>query len=126
MGVVWSFTGIPYANAIETYHMTATVPTDGSIMSGYASVINKNAIHPHAAALAREVILSDEGQPYLALAGAVTTRSDYVVPSEYADQVLQPEQYADALVIEDTDKYTEICDEIATRWENEIQPLLVQ
>lgn len=126
MGVVWSFTGIPYANAIETYHMTATVPTDGSIMSGYASVINKNAIHPHAAALAREVILSDEGQTYLALAGAVTTRSDYVVPSEYADQVLQPEQYADALVIEDTDKYTEICDEIATRWENEIQPLLVQ
>lgn len=126
MGVVWSFTGIPYANAITAYNMKAVVPSDGSIMSGYASVINKNATHPHAAALAREVILSDEGQTYLALAGAVSTRSDYQVPAEYADQVLQPEQYAGALVIEDTDKYTEICDEIATRWEEEIQPLLVQ
>ena len=126
VGVVWSFTGIPYSQAIENYKMTAVVPSDGAVMSGYASVINKNATHPNAAALAREVIFSDAGQTYLALAGAVTTRSDYTVPDEYADQTLSADQYADAVVIEDTALYSEICAQIVERWNEEIQPLLVQ
>lgn len=125
-GVVWSFTGIPYSNSIENYTMVTAVPSDGSIMSGYASVINKYAPHPYAAALAREVIFSDAGQTYLALAGAVSTRSDYVVPEVYKDVTLQADQYANAYVIEDTEKYSEICANIVERWENEIQPLLVQ
>ena len=126
MGVVWSFTGIPYSKAIESYNMTASVPSDGSIMSGYASVINKNAIHPYAAALTREVIFSDEGQTYLALAGAVPTRTDFVIAEEYADQVLPADQYKDAVAVTDTDLYTEICDTIAARWDEEIMPLLIQ
>ena len=126
VGVVWSFTGIPYSQAIENYAMTAVVPADGAVMSGYASVINKNAEHPYAAALAREVMFSDAGQTYLALAGAVPTRTDFVIADEYADQVLQPEQYADALAIEDTALYSEITATIVERWNEEIAPLLVQ
>lgn len=126
VGVVWSFTGLPYSQKIENYKMTAVVPSDGAVMSGYASVINKNAAHPNAAALAREVIFSDAGQTYLALAGAVTTRSDFVVPDEYADQTLSADQYANAVVIEDTDLYSSICAQIVERWNEEIQPLLIQ
>ena len=126
VGVVWSFTGLPYAQKIENYNMVTNVPSDGAVMSGYASVINKNATHPNAAALTREIMFSDEGQTYLALAGAVTTRSDFTVPEEYADQTLSADQYANAVVIEDTDLYSQICATIVERWNEEIQPLLVQ
>lgn len=51
LGVIWSFTAIPYKNAISQYQLEATIPADGAIMSGYASVINKYAPHPYAAAL---------------------------------------------------------------------------
>lgn len=53
VGVIWSYTAVPYKDQITQYKMEATIPSDGSIMSGYASVINKYALHPHAAALAR-------------------------------------------------------------------------
>ena len=51
VGVVWSFQGIPYSKNISQYNMTAVVPSDGALQNGYASVINKYAPHPHAAAL---------------------------------------------------------------------------
>ena len=66
VGVVWSFTAIPYKDAITEYSFEANIPTDGAILSGYASVINKYAPHPNAAALTREYIFSDEGQNLLA------------------------------------------------------------
>ena len=76
--------------------MTAVVPSDGSLQNGYASVINKYAPHPYAAALTRETMFSDEGQTYLALAGAIPTREDFVVADEYADQVISKEDIAGA------------------------------
>ena len=126
VGVVWSFQGIPYSKNISQYNMTAVVPSDGALQNGYASVINKYAPHPHAAALTREVMFSDEGQTYLALAGAIPTREDFKIAAEYADQVIDMSGVAKAVVITDADAYSAACETAKTRWEEEIAPLLVQ
>lgn len=126
VGVIWSFTAIPYKEAITQYAMEATIPSDGSIMSGYASVINKYAPHPYAAALAREYIFSDEGQANLAAAGAIPTRTDVEIPEEIQEATFTADDYADAIPMEDTEAYTKACEEVVTRWQEEIIPLLVQ
>ena len=120
VGVVWSFTGVPYSKDITNYEMKATVPTDGSIQSGYASVINKYAPHPNAAALAREVMFSDEGQTYLANAGGIPTRTDVTIDG------FDPDQYKNCILMDDTDAYSKACEEVVSRWQEEITPLLVQ
>lgn len=126
VGVVWSFTGIPYSKSISQYNMTAVVPSDGALQNGYASVINKNAPHPNAAALAREVMFSDEGQTYLALAGAIPTREDFEIDAQYADQVIGKDDVANAVLISDADAYSAACESAQTGWEEDIAPLLVQ
>ena len=126
VGVIWSFTAIPYKDAISQYNMQANIPTDGSIMSGYASVINKYAPHPYAAALAREYIFSDEGQANLAAAGAIPTRTDVKIPDEIQKATFTSDAYANAIPMEDTDAYTKACEEVVNRWQEEIIPLLVQ
>lgn len=126
VGVIWSFTAIPYKNAITQYNMEATIPSDGSIMSGYASVINKYAPHPYAAALAREYIFSDDGQANLALAGAIPTRTDVEIPQDVQDASFTSDAYANAIPMEDTDAYAKACETVVSRWQEEIIPLLVQ
>jgi putative spermidine/putrescine transport system substrate-binding protein len=126
MGVIWSYTAIPYKQQITQYAMEATIPSDGSIMSGYASVINKYAPHPNAAALAREYIFSDEGQANLALAGAIPTRTDVEIPEEIQEQTFKQSDYADAIPMQDAEAYAAACEIVKTRWEEEILPLLVQ
>lgn len=126
VGVIWSYTAIPYKNAITQYKMEATIPSDGSIMSGYASVINKYAPHPHAAALAREWIFSDDGQANLALSGAIPTRTDVEIPAEVQEATFKQDAYANAIPMEDAEAYAAACETVKTRWEEEILPLLVQ
>lgn len=126
MGVVWSFTGVPYKNNITQYALATSIPSDGAIMSGYASVINKNAPHPYAAALAREYIFSDEGQANLAQSGAIPTRKSVEIPKEIQDVTFQPAEYADAVPMSDTEAYTAACATVVERWQSEIIPLLVQ
>ncbi len=124
VGVVWSFTGIGYKDAITNYNMEATIPQDGAIMSGYASVINKYAPHPNAAALTREVMFSDEGQSYLAEAGGIPTRTDYTVPEDIQAKTFPASDYANAVPMTDNDAYAKACEEVQTRWNEEILPLL--
>lgn len=126
VGVIWSFTAIPYKEQIAQYTLEATIPSDGSIMSGYASVINKYAPHPYAAALAREYIFSDAGQANLAKAGAIPTRTDVEIPAEIQEATFASEDYANAIPMEDTDAYAAACETVVTRWQEEIIPLLVQ
>lgn len=126
MGVIWSYTAIPYKDQISQYAMAATIPSDGSIMSGYASVINKYAPHPHAAALAREYIFSDAGQANLAKAGAIPTRTDVVIPEDIQEATFKQADYANAIPMEDAEAYAAACEQVVTRWNEEILPLLVQ
>ena len=62
VGVVWDFNGLNYRDQIDKTRFEVLIPSDGSITSGYTTIINKYAKHPNAAKLAREYIFSDAGQ----------------------------------------------------------------
>jgi len=66
VGVVWDFNGLNYRDQIDKTRFEVLIPSDGTITSGYTTIINKFAKHPNAAKLAREYIFSDAGQINLA------------------------------------------------------------
>lgn len=75
--VMWDFVALSMRKRVanpgdyEVY-----IPEDGSITSGYTTIINKHAPHPHAAMLTREYIFSDAGQHNLARGHARPIRVD--------------------------------------------------
>ena len=123
-GVTWSYNALTYRDQTPNYKFDVCVPSDGAIMSGYASIINKYSPHPHAAALAREYIFSDKGQTNLAIAGAIPTRTDFTVPAEIQEKTIPQEQTKNAHPITDPAKYADVCAQIATAWQEEIIPLM--
>ena len=123
-GVSWSYNVLTYRDSTPNYNLTVGIPTDGSILVGYASVISKNSDNPFAAALAREYIFSDAGQINLAKAGAVPTRTNVEIPQEIVDATFDPSTYANAVGISDAAHYAEVCEEISDWWAENIIPLL--
>ena len=123
-GVSWSYNVLGYRDSTPNYNLTVGIPTDGALLVGYASVINKNADSPFAAALAREFIFSDEGQINLAKSGAVPTRTDVTIPQEVIDKTFDPSTYANAVGISDAVHYGAACAEISEWWAENIIPLL--
>ena len=123
-GVSWSYNVLTYRDETPNYDLTVGIPSDGSILVGYASVISKNSDNPFAAALAREYIFSDDGQINLAKAGAIPTRTDVVIPDEIVASTFDPSTYADAVGISDAAHYAEVCEEISDWWADNIIPLL--
>ena len=122
-GVSWSWNVLNYSTETPAYNFTLAIPSDGSVMTGYASVISKNSDTPFAAALAREYIFSDAGQTNLAKSGALPTRTDFVVPDEY--KAFDPSTYANAVSsFSDAEAYTAACEEVSEWWGENIIPLL--
>ena len=128
-GVIWSYNAYSYSKSLATnkgYNMTYCIPSDGAILSGYASVINANTTTPFAAALAREYIFSDQGQINLAKAGAIPTRTNVEIPAEVAAETFEPSSYAHAVGFADAEHYGEVCTEIAAWWSENILPLIAK
>lgn len=123
-GVTWSYNVLTYRDETPNYNLTVGIPTDGAILVGYASVINKNSDTPFAAALAREYIFSDAGQINLAKSGAVPTRNDVEIPQEVIDSTFDPSQYANAVGISDAEEYAAVCAQISEWWDENIIPML--
>jgi len=123
-GVSWSYNVLTYRDQTPNYNLTVTIPTDGSILVGYASVISKNSDNPFAAALAREYIFSDDGQINLAKAGAIPTRTNVTIPEEIIAKTFDPATYSNAIGISDAAHYAEKCEEISEWWAENIIPLL--
>lgn len=100
-----------------------TIPRDGSLSLGYAAVISRYAPHPHAAALAREFILSDQGQINLAKGFARPVR-DVQLPPEVQGQLIPEEEYAGVIHIADHEKIEKALREVTEVWANEVMPAL--
>ena len=128
VGLFWDYNALNYRdNAVSNNpnaSFTVCVPSDGSVQSGYASIINVNAPNPNAACLAREYILSDQGQINLAIGYATPIRSNVVIPAEVQAKRIDQSQYASAHAIEDFDKWTNVCQDIITYWEENIIPAI--
>ena len=124
----WDYNALNYRdNAVSNNpnaSFTVCVPSDGSVQSGYASIINVNAPNPNAACLAREYILSDQGQINLAVGYATPIRSSVELPAEVQEKRIDQSQYASAHAIEDFEKWTSVCQDIITYWEENIIPAI--
>lgn len=102
---------------------TVTIPQDASVRSGYCTIINKYAPHPAAACLAREYILSDEGQINLAR-GFATPIRDVELPEDVKALHLDDAAYGDNVVDVDNDKWTDVCAELITWYQENIIPMI--
>ncbi|MEJ6001296.1 ABC transporter substrate-binding protein [Paucibacter soli] len=75
--VMWDFVALAMRKRVpDPGDWEIFIPEDGSITSGYTTIINKHAPHPNAAMLTREYIFSDAGQTHLARGHARPIRVD--------------------------------------------------
>lgn len=124
VGLFWDFNALNYKDTIESQNenqkFEVVIPSDGSIQSGYSTIINRYAPHPHAAALAREYILSDKGQINLAIGYARPIRDKVELPKEVKDKLLPDEMYTNVSQIKDTKLWDESAKKLGQDWQNEV------
>ena len=120
VGLVWDFNGLNYRDQIDREKFEVLIPSDGSLTSGYATIINKYAKHPNAAKLTREFILSDEGQINLAEGYAKPIRTGVVLPEDVKAKLLPNEQYQNARPVKDFDAWKKTSENISQLWQEEV------
>ncbi len=121
IGIVWDFNGLNYRDLVDRDKFEVLIPSDGSVMSGYTTIINQYAKHPNAAKLAREYILSDEGQINLAYGYARPIRAEFIeFPAEAQDRLLPAEQYQNVYIIKDFDQWQKTTQQIPALWQENI------
>ncbi|PKM49907.1 MAG: ABC transporter substrate-binding protein [Firmicutes bacterium HGW-Firmicutes-7] len=124
VALLWDYNALGYKDQFMTNNPNASfevnVPLDGSIQSGYCTVINAYTKRPHAAALAREYILSDEGQINLAIGYAKPVRSSVVLPEEVAAKMISNEQYVKARMVSDMDAWAKTAETLGVKWQEEV------
>lgn len=124
VAVLWDYNSLGYRSQIQENNPNAdfevTVPSDGAIQSGYCTIINAYTKHPYAAALAREYILSDEGQINLAKGYARPIRDDVVLPDDVKAKLLPDEQYKNARFIENQEAWDNSVANLASSWQEEV------
>lgn len=124
VALLWDFNALGYRDQLGAEKFEVAVPSDGSVISGYATIINKWAPHPNAAKLARTFILSDEGQINLAKGYARPIRSSVKLPAEVEAKLVPIEQYANAKPIQDYKVWENTVKELGGLWQEEVQILI--
>ena len=123
----WDYNSLNYRDQIlennPNAQFSVNIPSDASVQSGYCTIINKNAPHPAAACLAREFILSDEGQVNLAR-GYATPIRDVELPEDVAALRLPDEQYGDHVQTVDESVWSDVCQDMITWYQENIIPIL--
>ncbi|KKK40018.1 ABC transporter substrate-binding protein [Mesobacillus campisalis] len=119
VAIMWDFNALNYRDKIETKRFDVAIPEEGSVMSGYATIINKHAPNPHAAAAAREYILSDKGQENLARGYARPIR-DIELPKEVEAKLLPDEMYNNVQPVEDQKAWEETTKQLPQMWQEEV------
>ncbi len=121
VALLWDFNALGYRDQIDPAKFEIHVPTDGSVVSGYASVINKNAAHPNAAKLARDYIFSDAGQINLAKGYARPIRSSVKLPADIAAKLVNSDEYKNVHPVKDFDTWTNTIKELPQLWLEQVQ-----
>ncbi|HLD68383.1 MAG TPA: ABC transporter substrate-binding protein [Pseudomonas sp.] len=121
VGVVWDFNGLSYRDQIDPTRFEVLIPSDGSVISGYTTIINKYAKNPNAAKLAREYILSDAGQINLAKGNARPIRAEYLtLPAEVQAKLLPQAQYAKVQPIKDAAAWEATSKALPQLWQEQV------
>ncbi len=123
----WDYNSLNYRDQIKANNpnssFTVNIPSDASVQSGYCTVINKYAPHPAAACLAREFILSDEGQINLAR-GYATPIRDVELPADVQAMRLDDAQYGDQVQTVDESTWSSVSQDLITWYQENIIPKL--
>ena len=121
---LWEYNALGYREQIMKNNPKAsfdiTIPKEGSVQSGYCTIINKYSKRPYAAALAREYILSDEGQINLAKGFARPVRSDVKLPADVKEKLLPDSMYKKARRVEDQSGWDKTTKAIANDWKENV------
>jgi putative spermidine/putrescine transport system substrate-binding protein len=124
VALLWDYNSLNYRDQIKKNNPNTSfevnVPSDGSIQSGYCSVINAYTKHPYAAALAREYIFSDEGQINLAKGYAKPIRSNVKIPDDIKAKLIPDEQYKNARMVKDQDGWNTTAKTLGTKWQEDV------
>ena len=120
---VWDFVGMGYKETLEENNSNAsfevTVPTEGTVQTGYSTIINSYTTRPYAAAITREYILSDEGQLNFVKGHARPIR-DIEIPAEYEGYLAEIDESTPVYQIEDDEAWEKTIETIGTRWQEEV------
>jgi putative spermidine/putrescine transport system substrate-binding protein len=121
VGVVWDFNGLGYRQQIDPTRFEVLIPSDGTVISGYTTIINKYAKNPNAAKLTREYIFSDAGQTNLALGHARPIRAEHLkLPAEAQAKLLPNDQYKAAQPIKDAAAWEATSKALPQKWQEQV------
>ncbi|MEL7568648.1 MAG: extracellular solute-binding protein [Dehalobacterium sp.] len=127
VALMWDYNALGYRdNAVSNNpnaSFTVCIPIDGTVQSGYCTIINAYSKNPAAACLAREYILSDEGQINLAK-GYATPIRNVELPAEVQAKRIDSAQYGDNVHTIDYDKWTTVCQDVISYWQENIIPTI--
>ncbi|MGN0403380.1 MAG: ABC transporter substrate-binding protein [Acetatifactor sp.] len=123
VAIIWDFVGVGYREQILENNPNAEfeicIPEECSVQSGYTTIINSYTKRPHAAALTREYILSDEGQLNLAKGYARTVRN-VELPVELKEKMIPDEQYKNVKMVENQEAWSDTVAQISSLWNEEV------
>ncbi|PKH02176.1 ABC transporter substrate-binding protein [Psychromonas sp. MB-3u-54] len=120
LAIMWDFNALNYRAKIDRSRFTVTIPQDGSVISGYTTIINKYAKNPNAAKLAREYIFSDQGQINLAEGYARPIRSNVALPAATQAKLLSNDQYTNVFPISDFKDWEKTARKLPRQWQENV------
>ncbi|MDT8715989.1 ABC transporter substrate-binding protein [Clostridium sp. 19966] len=120
VAIMWDFNALGYRDKINKDDFDVCIPSDGSLMSAYVSIINKYAPDPNAAKLAREYILSDAGQINLAKGYARPIRSNVKLPDDVKTNMLPDSQYSNVKNIKDYSAWEKTSAQLPQDWQEKV------
>ncbi|WP_428776211.1 ABC transporter substrate-binding protein [Vibrio sp.] len=120
VAIMWDFNALNYRDQIDRERFTVTIPQDGSVISGYTTIINKHAKNPNAAKLAREYIFSEQGQINLAQGYARPIRSDITLPVAVQNKLLANEQYQNVHPVSDFTAWEKSARKLPRQWQQSV------
>jgi putative spermidine/putrescine transport system substrate-binding protein len=117
VAIMWDFNSLNYRDQIDRDRFTVNIPQDGSVISGYTTIINKYAKNPNAAKLAREYIFSDAGQINLADGYARPIRTSVALPADIQAKLIPNDQYTSAKPIKDFAAWEKSARQLPRQWQ---------
>ncbi|MGL5758544.1 ABC transporter substrate-binding protein [Plesiomonas sp.] len=120
VAILWDFNALNYRDQIGRDRFAVSIPQDGSVISGYTTIINKFAKNPNAAKLAREYIFSDQGQINLAQGYARPIRSNVELPEAVHAKLLSNDQYRNVHPVTDFAAWEKSARKLPRQWQESI------
>ncbi|OCH59467.1 ABC transporter substrate-binding protein [Aliivibrio fischeri] len=120
VALLWDFNALNYRDKLGRDRFSVNIPQDGSVISGYTTIINKFAKNPNSAKLAREYIFSDQGQINLAEGYARPIRSDIVLPQSIQDKLIPNDQYTNVQPVSDFKAWEKSARKLPRQWQENV------